>query len=224
GVTVKTGRFSGVWPSNEAFFKQVRSAGGLVGISIDPLTAHECGNSRYMAIAWLDACLSARLPEVSGKTLRPMPSDSSWLAPLLGKKAVPLEKFKGDPLQAVWLPDTKTAKTWMHFVRDTNIPDHSPPPSPGNIKQSGNEITWEAEADFESGIAHFIIKRNGKVIAQVPEDPGNKFGRALFQGLQYSDTPLLPLQKMMFRDQSAELGKKYRYQVISVNTVGLQSH
>ena len=85
-------------------------------------------------------------------------------------------------------------------------------------------MTWEAEADFESGIAHFIIKRNGKVIAQVPEDPGNKFGRALFQGLQYSDTPLLPLQKMMFRDQSAELGKKYRYQVISVNTVGLQSH
>ena len=67
GVTVKDGRFANVWPANETFFKAVRSQGGLVGVAVDPLTAHECGNQRYMAIAWLDACLAARLPETSVK-------------------------------------------------------------------------------------------------------------------------------------------------------------
>ncbi len=66
GVTVKDGRFAGVWPANEAFFNEVRSQGGLIGVAVDPLTAHECGNQRYLAIPWLDACLSARLPKVTG--------------------------------------------------------------------------------------------------------------------------------------------------------------
>ena len=62
GVTDKTNRFAGVWPANEAFFLEVRSKGGLIGVAIDPLTSHECGNQRYLAIPWLDACLTARLP------------------------------------------------------------------------------------------------------------------------------------------------------------------
>ena len=62
GVTVKDGRFAGVWPANERFFKAIRAKGGLVGVAVDPLSAHECGNQRYLAIPWLDACLTARLP------------------------------------------------------------------------------------------------------------------------------------------------------------------
>ena len=62
GVTVKEGRFAGVWHANEEFFNAVRGQGGLVGVAVDPLTAHECGNARYLAIPWLDACLSVRLP------------------------------------------------------------------------------------------------------------------------------------------------------------------
>ena len=63
GVTVKDGRFAGVWPANEAFFNEMRGKGGLIGVAVDPLTAHECGNQRYLAIPWLDACLTARLPK-----------------------------------------------------------------------------------------------------------------------------------------------------------------
>ncbi len=66
GFSVKDGRFAGVWPANSAFFNEVRPKGGLIGIAIDPLTAHECGNQRYLAIPWLDACLTARLPEQAG--------------------------------------------------------------------------------------------------------------------------------------------------------------
>ena len=62
GVTVKDGRFAGVWPGVEVFFQEMRAKGGLVGISVDPLSAHECGNQRYLAMPWLDVCLTARLP------------------------------------------------------------------------------------------------------------------------------------------------------------------
>src|SRR4051794_34064075 len=65
GVTVKGDRFAGVWPANEAFFTEVRGKGGLVGVAVDPLTSHECGNQRYLAIPWLDACLTDRLPKAA---------------------------------------------------------------------------------------------------------------------------------------------------------------
>ncbi|MBL9130984.1 MAG: hypothetical protein JNG86_07285, partial [Verrucomicrobiaceae bacterium] len=123
GVTVKEGRFAGVWPSNEAFFNAVRGKGGLVGVAVDPLTAHECGNSRYIAIPWLDACLSARLPKDIGGPLNTMPTDGAWLAPLLGTEAVAASKFTGEANKAVWLPNEATAKKWMQFVKDTAIAD-----------------------------------------------------------------------------------------------------
>jgi pimeloyl-ACP methyl ester carboxylesterase len=74
GVSVKGDRFSGVWPANEAFFNAVRSRGGLIGVAVDPLTSHECGNQRYLAIPWLDACLTARLPKRPGDSMGEMPT------------------------------------------------------------------------------------------------------------------------------------------------------
>ncbi len=223
GVTVKEGRFAGVWPANEEFFNAVRGKGGLIGVAIDPLTAHECGNSRYMAIPWLDACLSVRLPKNSGDAMNAMPTDGAWLAPLLGTEAVASAKYDGDAKKAVWLPDEAIAKKWMQFVKDTQIPDTTPPPAPTNVRVNGNELAWDAEADLESGIASFIIERDGQVIGNVPEQPKNPFGRPIFQGLQYSDTPAMPLVKMTFTDTKAEAGKKHAYRVIAVNTAGLKS-
>jgi hypothetical protein len=78
GVTVKTGKFAKVWPANEAFISKIRAKGGLLGLSVDPLTAHECGNSRYLAIPWLDACLKARLPDKAGDPLKAMPTAKAF--------------------------------------------------------------------------------------------------------------------------------------------------
>ena len=222
GVTVKEGRFAGVWPANEEFFTAMRAKGGLIGVAVDPLTAHECGNQRYMAIAWLDACLAARLPEKVGDSLRAMP-DTAWLAPLLGTEAVAASKFSGDAKNAVWLPNADIAKLWQHYVKDTAVPDTTPPPAPANLRVNGPQLAWDAEADLESGLAHFIIERDGQEIATVPEQPKNPFGRPIFQGLQYSDTPNNPLVEMKFTDPKPEAGKKHTYRVISVNTLGLRS-
>ncbi len=223
GVTVKEGRFAGAWASNEKFFTAVRAKGGLIGVSVDPFTSHECGNQRYFTILWLDECLTARLPEKSGGALKPMPTKNAWLAPLLGAEASAAGKFTGEKEKAVWLPNEAIAKAWSIYVKDAAIPDTTPPPAPTKLVVKGNELSWEAEADMESGLAHFIIERDGKEIGTVPEQPKNPFGRPVFQGLQYSDTPTNPLVEMRFTDKQAEAGKRHEYRVIAVNTAGLKS-
>jgi pimeloyl-ACP methyl ester carboxylesterase len=223
GVTVKEGRFASVWPANEKFFHQVRSNGGLIGVAVDPLTAHECGNQRYLAIPWLDECLSARLPQMSGAPLAAMPTEGVWLAPLLGREAAPAAEYKENALSSVWLPNEATAQLWMQYVNDTEVSDNTPPPAIRNLEVNDNVLTWDADADLESGLARFIIERDGKFLANVPEQGKNPFGRPIFQNLQYSDTPTQPLSPMQFIDATAVPGQVHQYRVIAVNTVGLQS-
>jgi hypothetical protein len=223
GVTVTEGRFAGVWPANEAFFHRLRGKGGVVGVAVDPLTSHECGNQRYLAIPWLDACLGARLPKAVGEPLRPMPTGSAWLAPPTGFEAVPTPQFRGDPLTAAWLPSESVARAWMQYVKNTAVTDATPPPVPTKVRTDGNTLSWEAEADLESGLARFIIERDGQFLAYVPEQAKNPFGRPVFQNLQYSDTPTQPLVRMQFIDTQAESGTKQTYRVLAVNTVGLKS-
>lgn len=221
GVTVKEGRFAKVWPANERFFRRVRGKGGLIGIAVDPLSSHECGNQRYLAIPWFDACLEARLPQEPGGPLREMAEESAWLAPFLGTAAVPAAEFQGETESSLWLPNEEIARAWEHYVRDTEVPDSTPPPSPFEFRWEGQTLSWEAEGDLESGIGHFVILRDGEPLGTVPEKPENRFGRPLFQGLQYSDTPASPLVEMKFADPEGNPGSQY--QVVSVNTAGLQS-
>jgi pimeloyl-ACP methyl ester carboxylesterase len=223
GVTVKDSRFAGVWPANETFFNEVRSKGGLISVAVDPLSSHECGNQRYLAIVWLDACLSARLPKITTNPLNAMPTDQVWLAPITGGEAQPMAKFSGEPLKAAWLPNEAIAKSWMQYVKDTLVSDTTAPSAPTNLQVKGNELKWEAEADLESGLASFIIERDGKFLANLPETGKNPFGRPIFQNLQYSDTPSQPLVPMKYTDTKAEAGKKHTYRVITVNTAGLKS-
>jgi pimeloyl-ACP methyl ester carboxylesterase len=228
GFTVKDGRFAGVWPGVETFFREMRGKGAPVGIAVDPLTAHECGNQRYLAIPWMDACLTARLPEKSGAPLKQIAPEQTWLAavPTLETSTpepVPAQKFAGAKNESVWLPNERIARAWAEYVKDTAVTDTTPPPSPTNLRVNGNELSWECEADLESGLASFVIERDGQPIATIPEKGSNPFGRPVFQNLQYSDTPTQPLIQMRFTDSKAEPGKSYQYHVVAVNTVGLKS-
>src|SRR5438270_11788773 len=110
----------------------------------------------------------------------------------------------------------------MQYVKDTAVTDDTPPPVPFNLRLTGNELTWEAEADLESGLASFIIERDGQFLAKVPEQGKNPFGRPLFQKLQYSDTPTQPLVPMRYTDTKTEPDRKHTYRVIAVNTAGLK--
>jgi hypothetical protein len=66
---------------------------------------------------------------------------------------------------------------------------HDSTTPPTGLQVAGNTLTWDAEADPESGLTGFAIERDGKRIATLPERQRNPYGRPLFQGLLYSDTP-----------------------------------
>jgi hypothetical protein len=220
----------GPWLGNLATFHEYRGQGALIGFAPDPRTGHECGDSRYLAIPFLDACLAMRLPDKGStdQTLKPVDLSKAWLAPLLGEEAQPAAAFKGNLNEAVWLPNEAVAKAWMAYVKTGATSDTTPPPAPFNVRVSskegqGTEVIWSAEADFESGIGGFIVLRDGQELAKVPERPERIFGRPLFQGMTYHDTPDKPLREMRYVDASAKAGEKHTYSVISVNSVGLKS-
>ncbi len=224
GVSVTDGRFSGVWPKVQKFVAPLRERGGLIGVAVDPITSHECGNQRYLAIPWMDECLQMRLPASPGQPLRLLNKNDGWLAEPLGKVAAPVSSYGGDASKAIWLPSERVAKLWMQYVKDTGVADETPPPAPSNVTMKDGKLTWEATADLESGIAKFIIQHRGKRIAEVPSDAKNRFGRPLFQGLQYSDTPQQPLVKMEFELAPEMATQLTDFRVIAVNTLGLESH
>ena len=229
GVSDKNGRFAGVWPSNETFFKRMRSAGGLIGVAIDPLTSHECGNQRYLAIPWFDACLELRLSQQFDGPLKELNEKDGWLSPLETDvsrivRPVNATNFAGDSANASWLPNEAVSKAWYQYVVDTQVTDSSAPPAPANVWLESNQLVWSAEADLESGIAYFIVEKNGQEVARIPKDPKNPFGRALFQGLQYSDTPTVPLVEMKYNIESSSSEDSIdSYSVRTVNTAGLAS-
>ncbi|MGA2258898.1 MAG: hypothetical protein ABSG53_29875, partial [Thermoguttaceae bacterium] len=217
-----------------ATFKQYRAKGAPVGFAPDPRTGHECGDSRYLAIPYLDACMAMRLPDKGSKeqALKPVDMSKGWLASLVEKDpqnaaAVPAAEYKGNPNEAVWLPNKAVAKAWVEYVKTGAVGDTTPPPAPFDVKASrgekGVEVTWNAEADFESGIRNFIVLRDGQELASVPEMPRGKFGRPLFQSMTYHDTPSQPMPEMRYLDTSAKAGEEHAYGVITVNSVGLKS-
>jgi len=216
-------RFNGAWTGTLAMFKAYRAKGAPIGFAPDPRTSHETGDSRYLAIPFFDACLAMRLPAKTGEPLRPVNAKAAWLAPLLGDAAQPVDRFQGEAAESVWLPNEAVAKLWEQYVKTGATDDATPPPPPTHVKARGAEISWDAEADFESGLAAFIIQRDGKDLAQWPEKPTNKFGRPLFQSMSYGDTPVEPLPAFKFTDATARPGEKHAYSVIAVNSVGLRS-
>jgi hypothetical protein len=218
------------WIGTLATFKEHRAKGAPIGFAPDPRTGHECGDSRYLAIPFIDACLAIRLPDKGSKNqiLKPVDITKGWLAPLLGDSVVSFTSYKGNPNEAVWLPNEEVARAWMDYVKTGAVRDTTPPPAPNNVKISvsgdqGTVITWNAEADFESGIGCFIILRDGKVIGRVPEKAVGKFGRPLYQSMTFHDTPDQPMPEMRFIDQSVKSGEKHTYTVMTVNSVGLNS-
>ena len=198
GVSKTEGKFAKVWPYSKAFATALRKQNAPVAIAIDPLTSHECGNQRYLAIPWLDACLTARLPEAAGQPLRPMPTEGAYVAKFNGTQAIPAKFYSGDPATVGWLPDADTARLWTQYVADTQVADTTPPPAPTSVRIEDGVIRWDAAADLQSGIERFVIESDGVFVASVPKKPKNPRGRPVFQGLQYSDTPEQPLNEMQY--------------------------
>jgi hypothetical protein len=198
-------RFHRAWDGLTAMQEAYQEQGAFFLLAPDPRTAHECGDSRYLAIPFFDFWLTHRLPDRESKTqtLRPTADAvSEW--------------------------QTEMADLLTEYVRTGAVDDKSPPPAPRKVvarrENDGHVVvTWQADADFESGITAFVIERDGERIGQVPEKPAGRFGRPLFQTMSYHDTPEQPLPEMKLVDTDAPDGELPVYRVRTVNSVGLQS-
>ena len=189
---------------DRAMFKQWREHDAPGGMSSDPLSGHECGDSRYLAIAFFDACLKQRLSDDGTPALKPA--------------------GKGVVIENSWLPDETFAKAWASYNKTGRPSDTTPPPAPTNERLAANgELTWNAEADLESGLRGFIIERDGKEVARLPAKPIGKTGTPLLQGLSGGDTPIIAQPPMIFTDTTARAGERHDFRVISVNGAGLCS-
>ena len=224
-------RMVGAWTAATGLFHLYRTQGAPIGFAADPRSSHECADSRYLAIPFFDACLEQRLPDPSAvsQSLKPVDHEKAWLSTLSGTKPVPAAEFKGLENESVWLPNEKFATLWEEYIRIGSVSDTTPPPAPTSLHQQTNkdgsvELTWEVDADFESGLKCFMIRRNGNPFAQLPEKPVGKFGRPLFQSMSYHDTPERPLLPLKFVDTTSKPSENNSYEVISVNSVGLESN
>ena len=229
-------RFNGAYLGSVEMFKAYRAKNAPIAVAPDPRTGHECGDSRYLAIPFFDACLALRLPDIgnANAALKKVDPISSWTAPLLGDQIVSEFAIKTkstnvtNPAEMMWFPNLSVAKAWSEYVKTGAVSDTTPPPSPFNVaaktQADGSvELTWDADADFESGIQQFVIERDGTELGRLPATPKGKFGRALFQSMSFHDTPEAPLPEMKFTDTSAKPGEKHEYHVIAINGVGLKS-
>ncbi len=215
------------WDGSVATFQEYRAQGAPIGFAPDPRTEHYCGDSRYLAIPFLDACLQMRLTDWPN-FLKPVDMSTAWLAVPFGDIAVPAAEYRGDPLKAAWLPNEAVAKIWMEYVRTGTVSVSSEPPTPTAVKvkagAGGNEISWKAEVDLAGGLGGFIVFRDGNGIARLPTQiPPQLFGRPLFQGLSFHDTPWPPLPQMKYLDNSARPGAKHAYTVVALNSSDVRS-
>ena len=222
-------RFNGAYTGTLAMFQACRAKGEPFGFAPDPRTSHECGDSRYLAIPFFDACLAQRLPDRGSQDgkLKPLDPKAAWLAVPLSDTAQPAATFTGNPEEAVWLPSESVAKAWMEYVKTGATTDTTPPEPASSLQarrqaSGGVEITWRAQADFESGIKAFVIQRDGKDYSQVPEKPVGRFGRPLFQSMSYHDTPEANSPALRYVDEKAGT-EKHEYRVVVVNGVDLRS-
>jgi pimeloyl-ACP methyl ester carboxylesterase len=189
-----------------------------VCIAPDPSSGHESGKSRLLAISFIDEILKLRL------------TDSTMMINRSDQYFIDLEDFRlTNNLTDItyannwnWFPDKLFAEKWLEFINTGTVTDSTPPSQPPyNVvvrdEGQGIVISWQADADLESGISDFRIYRNDKLINTGPDRSEWNFK------IDYHDNPMQIYDKFEFMDSTIKNNKKYKYQVSIVNNEGLES-
>ncbi len=207
-----------VWSTSVEAMKYRIRENAPVCIAADPTSGHESANSRLLAIPFIDEILKLRSDESTTNIYR---SNQCYID-------LDSHKFKDeitdieDINNANWVPNKLFAEKWLEFIKTGYVTDSTPPlESPYNVevRNQGNGIviSWQADADIESGIKGFNIYRNNKVINT--DSVQSKWN---FQ-FDYHDNPKEIYDKFEFADTSSNKNGEYRYQVSLINQAGLES-
>lgn len=95
-------------------FSKFRNAGANWAIAVETNTAHETGETRFLAIPYLDASISKRLIDNSTE-LRPIEKDRGWLGNTTTYEIAPVDRYQGNSLEAAWLPNEETGRKWQQY-------------------------------------------------------------------------------------------------------------
>jgi pimeloyl-ACP methyl ester carboxylesterase len=192
-------------------FQRYRTLAAPWALAIAANTGHELGDTRFLAIPYLDAIITQRLPAQSND-LQPIDPNLGWLGNVDTKEIAPIAKFTGDSLKAAWLPNEATARKWQQYVTTGKIPPTQKPRAPTNLQATRRDsntvlLTWNYQPDLESGLPAFRIDRHQSTIATIPK-PSHNFG----------DAPDPPPPVLEFSDNNATLNPSYS--IVAINDLG----
>lgn len=213
---------------NDTYFSNGRKLGALWAHAINPdaaspLDGHMTHDMRLLALPWLDACLSSRLPEQAGGTqLRDMDTTSAWLGDTATRAISDAKSFAGNKLAACWFPNESFARKWKQYMATGRIIDSTLPPAPYNLTGTfaNRRITlkWDADADF-GGIKTFTVYRNGTFFQSCIYTTTSPYSTIPgFQRWGGCDDPypIIP-PDMTFTDSTVTDTGTYSYQIAIVN-------
>lgn len=183
-------------------FRRHRNLQAPWAFAIEAQTGHETGDNRLLSIPYLDAILTARLPE-HGNNLRPIDKTQGWLGNPVTHQIAPVDRFDGDRLEAVWLPNEETARKWQQYVTTGKILPTRKPNAPTEVRASVTSsstalITWHYTPDLENGLPSFRIYRDRNLIKT-------------FRGQEHNfgDAPEPANIMLEFQDQNATPDSSY---------------
>ncbi len=183
-------------------FQRYRKLAAPWSLAIEAQAGHETGDTRLLAIPYLDALFTLRLP-VSGNDLRSIDKTHGWLGNLVTRKIAPVDRFEGNQLEAAWLPNEETARKWQQYVNTGKISPIQKPMAPTALTATSIApmtvlLTWNHRPDLENGLPSFRIYRNNSLI-ETWKGQGHNFGDA-------ADPPKMVLE---FQDKKATLDASY---------------
>lgn len=162
------------WATAVHTFLKLRAMDAPVSIAYNAGQNHNFSYIRYVAIPFYEAVMKQRMPNGENSTvMRDIDHSQTWLGDTLSLKIYKESDYTGNKRSLCVFPDENTAKNWKEFVSTGTVADKTPPLAPFNVKVSWRnnalEVTWEADADVESGILRFNIYNNGNLIGRIPE-------------------------------------------------------
>ena len=192
-------------------FQRYRKLAAPWTLAVEANTGHETNDTRMLAIPYLDAILTQRLP-LDGKDLRPIDRSQGWLGNIVTYKITPANQFEGNQLESSWLPNEETARKWHEYVTTGRIYPTQKPTVPNEVKATIVEqkkvlLTWNFKPDLENGLPSFRIYRNNSLLATLQGQSHN-----------FGDVTNIPNVELKFRDEAAAISNTYS--IAAFNTLG----
>jgi hypothetical protein len=221
--------------TNDACFLDGRNHNALWAHGVDPGTGHDCANSRELSIPWFDMAMAMRLPDSAGgpaSKMKPVDTTTEWFGDMTSHNIAPLASFTGNKNAACWFPNSRMASLWRTFCITPSgagqVKDSTPPPTPYNLAGTYSNrsitITWDCDADLETGIKTFSVYRNSILLKTLTYTGSSGYlGAAGFQEYGFNDDPNPnPAPAMTYTDATVSDTGTYTFQVSCINFSNLE--